>query len=305
VAEAGLRLDVDLEAIDFTDEEGSLCSFLGSQAFAGHLRLEDLEAPRGGRDALDAGLQRAGLSREGVLSAPRLNPAHDLAGYVELHIEQGKRLEQAGMHIGIVSAIPGIGLYRLHYLGRADHAGAVPLDERRDAALGAGAFLLAYHQVVLQDFPGCFANVGQIALEPGMFNIVPERASLALEYRALDEAQFARLEAALLACAREQAQQFDLGFEAGFIGKHPAAPMTPVVQNAIAAASAALGLASQVLPSRAGHDGQSLAGLCPVGMIFVPSVGGSSHSAAEFTRWEDCVNGANVLLQTALRLAFI
>jgi len=301
VSEAGLHLKVDLEAIDFTDEEGSLCSFLGSQAFAGHLRPEDVDAPRGGRQALEDGLQRAGLSRDTVLATRR--PPGNLAGYLELHIEQGKRLEQSGANIGIVSAIPGIGLYRLYFLRRADHAGAVPFDERHDAALGAGAFLLAYRQVVQQDFPGCFANVGRLELEPGMFNIVPERAEAALEYRALDETQFSQLEEALLACAREQAQRYDLGFEAEFIGKHLAAPMTPAIQSEFAAAASALGLTTQVMPSRAGHDGQSLANLCPVGMIFVPSVGGSSHSAAEFTRWEDCINGANVLLQAALRLA--
>lgn len=301
VSESGLKLNVDLEAIDFTDEEGTLCSFLGSHAVAGNLRPQDLEAPRGGREAFEAGLSRAGLTRDGVLSAAR--PRDHFAGYLELHIEQGRRLEAAGVAIGVVSAIPGIGFYQLVFTGRADHAGTSPLDERLDAARGAAAFVLSYPGVVLSGFPNCFANVGRMRLEPGASNIVPERAVLSLEYRSPQTETFERLGAALIENAREQAAQTGLGFEAEFLGSHPPAAMDAAVQAQITAAAADLSLTNMTLPSRAGHDAQTMAALCPAGMIFVPSVGGASHSPAEFTRWEDCVNGANVLLQTALRLA--
>ncbi|MDO8752569.1 MAG: M20/M25/M40 family metallo-hydrolase, partial [Anaerolineales bacterium] len=102
VKENGTNLKLNLEAIDFTDEEGTLVGLLGSAALAGHLSQEDLASPRGGRDKLVEGMARAGLSDKSMLNAAR--PKDSLAGYLELHIEQGKRLERAGMDIGIVSA---------------------------------------------------------------------------------------------------------------------------------------------------------------------------------------------------------
>lgn len=300
VEEAGLRLPVNLEAIDFTDEEGTLASFLGSFALAGRLTAEDLIDPRGGRRAFEDGLERAGLSRESILSARR--DPRSLAGYLELHIEQGKRLEQAGKPIGIVSGIPGIGFYHLTFTGRADHAGTISMQDRLDAAQGASAFTLAVRQILIEQFPEGYANIGQVRYEPGAFNIVPERAILSLEFRSLDPGQFERLEEALLLRARVEADRFGLGLEAEFLGKHEPAAMSQAAQQAIADAAAQWGLETLSLSSRAGHDAQIMAGLCPAGMIFVPSAGGASHSAQELTAWEDCVNGANVLLQAALRL---
>jgi N-carbamoyl-L-amino-acid hydrolase len=138
---------------------------------------------------------------------------------------------------------------------------------------------------------------------PGAFNIVPARVGMALEFRAPDENQFGQLEEALLALAGESAARYGLGLESEFLSKHPPAPMSKRAQTAIAAAAESLGLDHIPLTSGAGHDAQSLAPLCPAGMIFVPSQGGASHSAREFTEWVDCVNGANTLLRAALVMA--
>ncbi|MBI5823528.1 MAG: Zn-dependent hydrolase [Chloroflexi bacterium] len=292
---------VNLEAIDFTDEEGTLVGLLGSAALAGHLSQKDLASPRGGRDQLVEGMARAGLSDASMLSAAR--PKDSLAGYLELHIEQGKRLERAGIDIGIVSAIVGIWSYRLSFIGRADHAGSTTMDDRLDASLGASAFTLAAREMVMMGFPDCVVNVGKMDFAPGAFNIVPARADLALEFRSPDEDEFNRLDAALLELARKEAGRFGLEMRIEFLGKHSPSMMNETMQTAFATACDDLGLTHVSLSSGAGHDGQSLADLCPVGMIFVPSVDGASHSPREFTKWDDCVNGANVLLQAVLRLA--
>jgi N-carbamoyl-L-amino-acid hydrolase len=300
VGEAGVSLPVHLEAIDFTDEEGTLVGELGSGALAGVLPTEALRSPRAGRAALEADLARAGLTEAGILGARR-DPA-SLAGYLELHIEQGARLLEAGIDIGVVTGIVGIGSAWLTFTGRADHAGTTPMSERRDAAQGASAFTLAACEIV-DGFPDCTVNVGDVHLQPGAFNIVPARATLGLEYRAPDPAGMDRLEAALLARAGEEAERYGLGLEVERLSPaHPAA-MSDAIQRACVAAAESLGLTHRPLVSFAGHDGQALAAVCPAGMIFVPSVGGASHSAREFTRWEDCVNGANVLLGAALRFA--
>ena len=174
VQDAGLDLPVTLEAIDFTDEEGTLVGTLGSWALTGELTAETLAAPRGGRELLVSELARMGLTEQGLLSASR-DPA-TLAGYLELHIEQGPVLERAGIQIGIVTGIIGSSSFHVVFEGEARHAGTTPMDARRDAALGAAAFVLAVREVVTRDFPGCVATVGDIQTEPGSFNVVPGRA---------------------------------------------------------------------------------------------------------------------------------
>lgn len=300
VKENGIRLKVNLEAMDFTDEEGTLVGLLGSAALAGHLRPEHLQNPRGGRENLVAGMKRAGLSDESMLSAARTKDA--LAGYLELHIEQGKRLERASVDIGIVTAIVGIWSYRLSFIGNADHAGTTTMEDRRDASLGASAFTLAARELVMREFPNCVVNVGKMDVTPGAFNIVPARVDVALEFRSPDEDEFNRLDKTLLELAGKEAARFGLELKTEFLGKHSPSIMNDIVRSAFSDACDDLGLSHMPLPSGAGHDAQSLADLCPVGMIFVPSVDGASHSPREFTKWEDCVNGANVLLQAALRL---
>jgi hydantoinase/carbamoylase family amidase len=300
IKDAGINLNVNLEAMDFTDEEGTLVGLLGSAAIAGHLRQQDLDAPRGGRDRLLGAMTRAGLSDESMLSAAR--PKGSFAGYLELHIEQGKRLEKKGINIGIVSEIVGIGSYRLSFLGRADHAGTATMEDRLDASLGAGAFTLAARELVMTKYPGGVVNTGKMDFAPGAFNIVPAQVDVALEFRSPTEADFNAMDDALIALAKEQAARFGLELQIEFLGKHSPSPMSDAAQRAFAEACDELGLTHTPLTSGAGHDAQSLAELCPVGMIFVPSVDGASHSPREFTKWEDCVNGANVLLHAVLKM---
>jgi N-carbamoyl-L-amino-acid hydrolase len=301
IQEAGLHLALNLESIDFTDEEGILASFLGSFAFAGLLTKEDLSNPRGGRHALEEGLKAAGLSETGVFSARR--DPRSVAGYLELHIEQAPRLYQAGIPAGIVTHIAGIAFYRLTFTGRADHAGTTPMGDRLDAGLGASAFNLSLRQLILEQFPDCFANVGDIHYEPGSFNIVPERAILSLEFRSVEEDQFQRLRSAVLDLAAREAENYGLRLDLEFLGERSPVETSPTARTAIQGAAEQLRLETMPLISRAGHDAQALASLCPVGMIFVPSVRGTSHSSEEFTAWQDCINGANLLLQTVLRMA--
>jgi allantoate deiminase len=136
---------------------------------------------------------------------------------------------------------------------------------------------------------------------PGAFNIVPAQVDLSLEFRSATQNEFDKLEEALIALAKHETKHFGLELRIEFLGKHSPSPMGDKAQTAFASACDDLGLTHTSLTSGAGHDAQSLADLCPVGMIFVPSKDGISHSPYEFTEWEDCVNGANVLLQAVLK----
>jgi N-carbamoyl-L-amino-acid hydrolase len=177
------------------------------------------------------------------------------------------------------------------------------MNARRDAVVGAAAFVIGVRETVTRDFAGCVATVGDIVAEPGSYNVVPGRAILQLECRAADDARLAALELALTRRARAEAEAFALDVTVEPVGRWEPAPTDPAVRALIAAAAAALGLTTMEVPSGAGHDAQSLAAVTPSGMVFVPSTGGISHDASEHTAWADCVNGANVLLHATLRLA--
>ncbi|MBI3361545.1 MAG: Zn-dependent hydrolase [Chloroflexi bacterium] len=300
VRDAAVSLPVDLEAIDFTDEEGTLCELLGSRALVGAIDAEHLKTPRGGRAELEEGMARAGLTDDGVLSAKR-DPA-TLAGYLELHIEQGPRLISAGATIGVVTGIVGIRSFRLTFGGRADHAGTTPMDVRADASLGASGFVLAARELVMRGFPNCVVNVGQMRLEPGAFNIVPAQAVLALEFRSPEIGELERLQSALLDRARAAADRFGLTLTAEPLGRVAPTRMHDDVRAAITSAAERLVLRHLAFHSGAGHDAMMLARITRAGMFFVPSIGGASHSPREFTEWEDCVRGANVLLNSAVGL---
>ena len=300
VRDAGLMLPVHLEAIDFTDEEGTLVGLLGSRAFTNSLPKTDLVNPRGGVAALQQGMVRAGLTSDGMLAARRAPDT--LLGFLEVHIEQGSRLIDAQADIGVVTSIVGIRSYELTFVGRADHAGTTPMHERRDAGLGAATMMSAARDLVMTDFPDCVVNTGQISFAPGAYNIVPAQAVLGVEFRAPTDEKLTTLQHALLACAKDAAAQHDLELHAKLQGCITASPCAPTVQDAFHAASRLLGLASMALASGAGHDTMALAQVCPAGMIFIPSTNGS-HNPDEFATWDACVNGANTLLHAALILA--
>jgi N-carbamoyl-L-amino-acid hydrolase len=298
--DAHVDLPYTLEAIDFTDEEGTLVGLLGSLALAGALTPESLRAPRGGHDALLGNLARAGLD-EARLADARRDPG-EIAGYLELHIEQGPVLENEHVDIGVVSTIVGSGSVNVTFKGTAGHAGTTPMNARRDAGLAAATFVVGVHETVVRDFPNCVATVGRMTLEPGAFNVIAGKAQVALEFRSADASKLDALEDALFSRARAASA---LGHEVEIepVGRWEPVPLDATVRTAIARVADELGLSTLELPSGAGHDAQALAHITPSGMIFVPSVDGVSHQPAEHTAWDDCLNGANVLLRATLELA--
>jgi len=301
IRDAGLKLPVHLEAISFTDEEGEVVGLLGSQAIAGRLTPEMLEQPRGGRDKLEAGMQRLGLTPQSILSARR--DPQTLAAFVELHIEQGARLEESGMDIGVVTAIVGIRSFWLRFVGQAAHAGTMPMPRRADALWGAAAFVESARSRVIADFSPGVMNCGLISARPGAFNIVPGEVRLALEFRHASDQQLDEMESVLLGQARRSASDFHLALEIEPAGSVSPAPLDERVIIAIETAAQVCGLRHTRLLSFAGHDTQAMSAITPSAMLFVPSVGGISHNPREFTQPRDVVNGANVLLNTVLELA--
>jgi beta-ureidopropionase / N-carbamoyl-L-amino-acid hydrolase len=295
IQDAQLYLPFHLEVINFTDEEGTLRGLLGSTACVGKLTEDDLRRVRGGQEALDAALSSVGLSPDTVLTARR--DPESLLGYLEVHIEQGSRLEEAGIDIGVVQSIVGVRSFWLAFTGEAAHAGTKPMAARRDAMWGASAFVQQARERIMQDYHPGVVNFGNIQLEPGAFNIVPREVRLALEFRHGDLQQLDAMQETLLDTAEQCAREYGLALTVQPVDDCPPAPMAETLIQTVERAADACGLSHTRLMSFAGHDAQSLAQVTPSVMFFVPSVGGISHNPLEYTVPNDCVHAAEVMME--------
>ncbi len=298
IKESGASLPLHLEVVNFTDEEGTMSGLFGSQAVAGILTQDNFANARGGVDALEAGMARLGTSAESTLAARR-NP-DELAGFLELHIEQDSRLEEGGISIGVVNSIVGIRGAWMTFTGEAAHAGAMPMAKRRDALWGASTFVLRARELVQTQFHPGVCNVGEISVTPGAFNIVPAQAKLAMEFRHGTEEQMDAMQVALFELAEGISAEFNLNLQIEPTESCSAVPSNEKMLQSIETAATKLGVSHQRMLSFAGHDTQSMATITPSAMIFVPSVDGISHNPEEYTKPEDCIKGANVVLQTLL-----
>ncbi|MEQ8675223.1 MAG: Zn-dependent hydrolase [Aggregatilineales bacterium] len=301
IQDSGKSLPFHLEIINFTDEEGSLRGLLGSSALAGTLNVASLQNVRGGVEALQAGMDRAGLTMESIVSARR--DPHSLLGYMEVHIEQGTRLEDAQIDIGVVTSIVGVRSYKLTFNGEAAHAGTKPMHLRRDALWGASAMVQKAREKIMVDLSPGVVNFGDLHIAPGAFNIVPAQVDLSLEFRHGDLAQLDGMQTVLLALAQECAAEFDLTLTVQAVDNLMPAPMSEAMIGLIERAADTCNLTHTRLMSFAGHDAQSLALIVPSVMFFVPSVNGISHNPLEFTDADDCTNAAEILLHAVLSLA--
>ncbi len=303
IREEGARPARPLAVAAWSDEEGRYGSLFGSRAFCGRLDAAAIPtmAAVDGERLVDA-MARAGFD---ALRAPQAAaPRGSVAAYVELHIEQGPRLEEEGIPIGVVESIVGVRRTRVVFHGQADHAGTTPMERRRDAFLAAADYALkAREHVVGRGSAQSVTNFGVVYVHPGASNIVPGRAELVHEMRDPDPAVLERLARECEALAREVGAAREITVELRPMSATTPAPCAPRVQAAIEAACATLGLASRRLYSAAGHDAQNLAGVTESGMIFIPSRGGRSHRVDEMSDWDAIERGGNVLLHTLRRLA--
>jgi N-carbamoyl-L-amino-acid hydrolase len=302
LSDAGITTRRPLEVVIWANEEGvafgnGLC---GSRAAAGKLVEGEL-------DHVWEGVRKADAIRNIGGDPGRIHEARRAPGsfrcYLELHIEQGGTLDKAGIPIGVVEGIVAIDRYEAVIQGFQNHAGTTPMPERRDALIAASHLALAVNEIVTAEAGRQVGTVGQLAVTPNAPNVIPGLVRHTIELRDLSAEKIARLAEAIKARAREIAAKTRTEITITKTSHHEAALATPEIQAAIESAAERLGLAHRRLPSGAGHDAQMMALLGPMGMIFVPSVDGISHSPKEFTRWEDCARGADVLLQTVLALA--
>lgn len=297
LAEKGRTLRHSLMVIIFQNEEGGT---VGSTALAAGIPNERLNIVTNSKKTLRDGIKAIGGDPE-KLAAPLLKKG-DLAGYLELHIEQGGRLDQQKINIGVVEGIVGLSWWEVTVNGFANHAGTTPMDQRHDALLAAAQYVQAVNRAA-RSIPGRqVATVGKIQAFPGATNVVPGKVLTTLDVRDVDPARITEVLDKIHASVQMIEAETGTTFEFKQSSSSKPALTDDRFKSAIGASAKALGLTTISLPSGAGHDAQEVADICPIGMIFIPSRAGISHSPKEFSEPADITNGGNVLLQTLLRL---
>jgi len=301
IKEAGIKLPLHLEAINFTDDEGCWKSLFGCRALAGSLSPEDHSEINYGEGSFRAALMQAGIDPRAIWRSSRA--PQSICAYLEVHIEQSPRLYRDNVDIGVVTGIVGRSTYNVTFIGQAGHSGTTDMYKRRDALRGAALFIVRAHDLVRERYGDGIFNCGDVTVEPGMFNVIPSKACLTVECRHVSHKLMTEMETAVIALAHQCAATYGLSVETEKITTMPAATLAAGVIHTIESVCDDLGLTHERLVSYSGHSPQILAHFTDTGMIFIPSVDGISHHPNEFTEWDDVINGANVLLQTMMRVA--
>ena len=294
---SGHALQHPLEVIAFADEESTM---VGCKGMSGTASNDPSSFVTSNGKPIEDNLLAIGGDWSALASARR--PDDAIAAFVELHVEQGGVLETRGDVIGMVDGVVGQKRFTVVIEGQANHAGTTPMNQRQDALTAAARVVLAVEQMASEHPGDPVATVGRLQVWPNAANVVPGSVQLTVDLRDLDPAVLDQLTDALMnalerigessGCAIQLDPQFEVA----------PTPADRTVKQAIAASAQSHGFKASSLPSRASHDAQEIGRRWPMGMIFVPSRGGFSHSAAEFTEPSHCLAGTQVLLDTLRRL---
>jgi hydantoinase/carbamoylase family amidase len=295
--DAGVALRHSLLLLAFAEEEGASFGVgcLGSLALIGHAPTPDSLRDAHGASAAD-------LLRAFDAGIPRRPVTTPFAAYLELHIEQGPLLEARGVPLAAVEAITGIARTMFVFLGEANHAGTTPMASRRDALWGAADLVAGVRDLTRGARGRAVGTVGRCTVSPGAANVIPGRVEATVEMRSADGAYLDALCRQVEALGRASAERHGLSLEISPWRTEPPVPLNRALREEIIAAARDLGAPIVTMPSWAGHDAKILSAVAPTGMIFVPSVGGISHSPRERTPWEDVTRGVQVLLHVIERL---
>lgn len=298
---SGHRVQRDLTVAFFTDEEGSRFApdMLGSLVYVGGMSVDealDIRAIDGAR--LGDELDRIGYA--GPLPCPMATAPHR---FVELHIEQGPVLEDAGTEIGVVEGVQGISWTEITLRGQSAHAGTTPMRLRRDPALVAAELTVLVREITGLIGGGQVGTVGRVEVYPNLVNVVAARSVVTVDLRNTEEHQLAEAERRLADGLAKSAANEGVEYETRTLARFEPVDFDATMVDAVERASESLGYTSRRMHSGAGHDAQMLARVCPTAMIFVPSVAGLSHNPAEFTERDDLERGGNVLLRVLLEQA--
>ncbi|MGZ4651198.1 MAG: hydantoinase/carbamoylase family amidase, partial [Kineosporiaceae bacterium] len=288
--------------VGFAAEEGARfgTALTGSRAFAGSWDPAHLDLPDADGVTMREAYEAFGLDPDRVGDAARR--PEELVGYLEAHIEQGVRLDDAGASLGVVTSIAGARRFAVGVLGEARHAGGTPFARRRDALVGASHAVLEVARLAAA--AGCVATVGRLHAYPGAFNVVPGRVELSVDVRAEHDDDRDRLWEEIQDSVAARCTGLGLRLVVEEVHAAPACRCDGRLRGALAAGSAAAGAgAAPELLSWAGHDAMAVAAVTPVGMLFVRCADGISHHPAERVDVADVALAIDAMEAAVLDLA--
>lgn len=299
----GRRLAKAIEIVGFGDEEGTRfgITLLGSRGLTGTWPEGWLAQCDADGISVAQAMVQAGLDPARIRQAER--PVEDISAYLELHIEQGPCLEQAGLALGVVEAINGARRLNCRFTGEAGHAGTVPMLHRRDALAAAAEWMVQIETMTRQQAGNLVATVGTLSCAPGAVNVIPGEVTLTLDIRGPQDGPLDALLNALLEQAQAIAARRQLQFSADEFYRIAATACDRHLQAVLATAVHEVQGISLSLPSGAGHDAIAIGERWPVGMLFVRCKGGVSHHPAESVTQPDVALAIEALHRAVWRLA--
>lgn len=286
-----------LEFVIFQNEEQGL---FGSRAIASGLQPAQLDLVSPSGKTIREGINFLGGDTNRLHEV--LRSPDSIAAFVELHIEQGPILDLASKNIGVVTGIVAVYRWNVVVQGTSNHAGTTPMNARKDALVAASEFIVAVNRVVTSHPGDQVGTVGKIIALPGAVNVIPGEVQLTLELRDLDAAKVQQLYQEITLASQQIETSRGVTFQFTIATQQQPAITSQLIREATAQICGDLGQSYQLIQSGAGHDSQEMSRIGPMGMIFIPSVGGISHSPHEFSRPSDIINGANVHLHLLLKL---
>lgn len=300
--EAGTTLRHPLMVVNFTAEEPSPFgkSTIGSRAFAGRLQPDELTLRDGAGRTLAAAIDEIGGRAEAITAARRRSG--DIAAFLELHIEQGRVLYDAGAHVGIVTDIAGIRRLDVGLRGEANHAGTTRMVHRKDALAAASEVVLAVESLVREFGDPAVGTVGKLKVHPNAANIVPGNAQLTVEFRHIDATVLDELQAQITGRIEEVAARRGVSAACGVATNIAPVAMDPFILDVLERVCTTVSGSHMRLPSMASHDAAHVAAVAPAGMIFVASREGRSHTPDEWSDPDAIATGAQVMLEAVLQL---
>ena len=294
--ETGYIPEKPYEVIVFSDEEGSRFNsgLTGSQAMAGAITEQEMDQLRDyNGETLEQVLMHYGSTLDAFKSAKR--DLSELELFVEVHIEQGKKLEKADQPVGIVNGIAGPAWLEVEFIGEAGHAGNTPMIGRKDSLVTAAEFLQSIPEFPKAVSDTAVATVGKLDVFPNGANVIPEKVKMLVDIRDIIEETRDQLIDLLIEQAEKVAAKNDIQLNVKLNTRIQPVPIAEELQKHLAASLEKFGISPTYIPSGAGHDAMNLGRYIPVAMLFVRSKDGISHNPKEWSSLNDCVTGVHVL----------
>lgn len=293
------NLNIPLKVVAFRCEESSSFGIatVGSGLITKKLQIEKMKKVKNTEGvSLYEALRFRGYN-------PECRKIEGVLNYFELHIEQGRILEDEGLKIGIINSIAAATRYWLTIDGRQDHSGATPMGMRQDALCAAGEIIIELENIAKREsVHSSVGTVGYLGNYPNAFNVVPGRVKMGLDIRGIDKASIDRIDDEIVKFVDEVCKKRNLNYELDNISKAIPVKLDENLKNELSEVATKLGIEHKIMNSGAGHDAMKFWDIAPTGMVFIPCKDGVSHNKAEEIEYEDIILGSKIIFEELKQL---